>query len=163
MFRDEICGGNFQNAWCPLNEYAQYWVFDYDPPLIDAEWPELWYDGRFGQNYMGGHNRFANLANGDFTHSRNSRTDGPPVQPGGSRDAILADNVHSAPAYEYQDAHAFGVVASGEEALKARRENDVAYGDGHVEIHNERPYYEGGFLTWEGAGWVPYGSERLQY
>ena len=164
MFRDEICGGDFQILWCPVStnffdpgEQYPYWTGG------DPEYPGLWYDGRFGQNYMGGYNRFANLANANFTYSRNSETDGPPVRPGGSKDAIIADNVHCYAPYRYEDIH-IGFYSTGADTLDLRRENDVAYGDGHVESHSQRGYYENQVPMWDGAGWVlGYGSERLQY
>ena len=164
MFRDEICGGDFQVLWCPVNtnffdpgEQYPYWTGG------DPEYPGLWYDGRFGQNYMGGYNRFANLANAGWSGSGNSRTDGPPLRPGGSRDAIIADNLHCYPPFKYEDIH-IGFYSIGSETWKLRRENDVAYADGHVEIHSQKAYLEGQYVLWDGAGWVDgYGSERLQY
>jgi len=166
MFRDEICGGNFRILWCPVNDYY-YNVFGPHaiPGLMDPAWPGLWYDGRFGQNYMGGYVRFANLANANFAYSRNSQTDGPPVHPGSSKDAIVADQIYCWGYQGYQDSHILGYGGYvGEEALKARRENDVAYGDGHVEIHDQEPYFDGAYLTWDGCGWVlGYGNERIIY
>ena len=94
--------------------------------------------------------------------SRNSRTDGPPLRPGGSRDAIIADNLHCYPPFVCEDSHiGFSI---GSDTWKLRRENDVASADGHVEIHNQKAYLEGQYVLWDGAGWVDgYGSERLQY
>jgi len=174
MYRDVICAGDFRILWCPLNDY---YYNPYGPRYIaetDPKYPGLWYDSRFGQNYMTGYYRFARLAGGDFTHSRNSRTDIAPQGSGSgvgdaSRDAIVADLINSQgplglPDQFYQDFHIPGFSA-GLEALDMRRENNVGYADDHVEIHSQRPYVDSqGYLTWDGAGYVTWaGVWRMQY
>ena len=171
MYRDLVCGGGFLTLWCPLDDY--YYNPGYYPQryvgATDPDYPMLWYDSRWSQdNYMGGYYRFANLAGGGFSDSRNSQTDGPPVQSGNSRDAIVADRINSngpggMPDQFYQAPHILG-ASLGTEALKLRRENDVGYGDGHVETHGQPAYIEGGYMTWDGAGWVMWaGQWRMQY
>ncbi|MFH0980758.1 MAG: hypothetical protein V2A79_04380, partial [Planctomycetota bacterium] len=156
MYRDMIAGGSFGMLWCPLwLSYVDY----YRMRGGDPKYPELWYDGRFGQNYMAGYFRFARCAGGDFTYSRNSRTDIAPQRPGNARDAVVCDLINSQgaggmPDQFYQDAHMPG-FQSGLDAVKLRRENNVGYGDGHVETHGQAGYIDSaGYLTWDGAGWV---------
>ena len=170
MYRDLICGGSFQTLWCPLDEYY-YNPYGPNafPGLCDPDYPGLWYDGRFGQNYMGDYVRFASLAGGDFTFSRNSQTDGAPQRPGNSRDAIVADRINSngpggLPDQFYQSLHISQHSLGPEEAMEERRENSVGYGDGHVETHSQRGYIDSqNYLMWDGAGYVLRGSWRMQY
>ena len=131
----------------------------------DSNYPLLWYDGRFGQNYMAIYDRFARMAAdpGAFRDSRNSRTDIAPQKPGGSRDAIISDHINSngyagLPDQFYQDTH-MSPRSVGLEAVDLRRENNVGYADGHVETHDQPGYIDSdGYLTWEGAGGVWWGG-----
>jgi len=44
-----------------------------------------------------------------------------------------------------------------------RRENNVGYGDGHVETHAQSAYVaEDGFIWWDGMGYVTY-SQGFPY
>ena len=158
MYRDTICGGSFLLVWCPVYRYyyspAQaggFYVGETDP-----DYPLLWYDSRWGvDKYMGGYFRFANCLNVGYAESGNTRTDGPPVRPGSSRDAILCDTCESEPG-NYFSAHIDGGGVSTAEAPEARRENNVGYGDGHVETHSQRAYVVGGgdYVSWDGAHYV---------
>jgi len=74
----------------------------------------------------------------------------------GPQDAIVADRCA---AYvleaEYVDFHMDWYHYPNAQALRERRENNVGYGDGHVETHSQKPYIgSDGYLTWEGAHYV---------
>jgi prepilin-type N-terminal cleavage/methylation domain-containing protein/prepilin-type processing-associated H-X9-DG protein len=171
MFRDVICGGDMQILWCPLHTY-------HDNPLrpevylgqTDPDFPDLWYEESHN-NYYAGYWRFANmfhpLGDDGWTQSGNSRTDGPPTGPGSSQDAILADPVYSerlGPT-PYADPHLNWMWVSYDDGLRTRRENNVAYSDGHVEAHAGQAFIDdAGYLMWEGAHYVPRGNgERWVY
>ena len=163
MWRESICGGNFEIAWCPLYNY-------YYNPLktpyygeIDPEYPKLYITHLSEQIYNIGYWRFANLANADFTWSGNSQTDEPPTRPGSAKDAIIADMVNNEGSMFFSTHMDVNRQTIVESLGRARRENDVGYGDGHVETHSNPAYWEGGWLTWEGAHYVPRGAERMQY
>ena len=156
MFRDIILGGNFSILWCPLNEY--FYNPYLNPGITEPNWPLLWYDNRWGENYMGGYERFANcVGNLNFSQSGNDRTDGPPVQLGSANDAIIADWVFSEPDL-YFNYHTIENYAYGEDRLKLARDadNNVGYADGHVETHShDSGYIEAGdYLNWERAHYV---------
>ena len=169
-YRDMICGGNMRILWCPLYYYY------YSPLLpelyggeIDPQFPLLWYDSRFGNpRYMTGYDRFANIRSGtNWANSGNTRTDGPPEGPGSAQDAILSDtDVCIAPLSEYYSNHSRPWWTSNfNQAQLMRRENNVAYSDGHVETHGGRLFVAGdGYLTWSGANYIPrLGIERHNY
>ena len=177
MFRDEICGGSMRILWCPLHTYF------YNPMrpdlyigATDPQFPLLWYEagtpgGSGYNNYYSGYWRFANLAGvPDWSYSGNSQTQGPPRRPGSDRDAILADPVYSqgGPITEstYGGPHLDWMWVTSDEGVKQRRENNVAYSDGHVETHgSSNPYVDDeNYLMWEGANYVPRGNgERWTY
>jgi len=109
---------------------------------------------------MGGYRRFANLGYGGFGGSRNSETDGPAVQAGSSKDALIANKICTGiNAYqEYQDPHILWYLTQDlAEAVRLRRENSAGYGDGHIETHGQPGYIgPGGSVTWDGMGYVTY-------
>lgn len=161
MYQKTICGGSMQILQCPLD---RYW---YNPEngLIapDPQWPHLWYDNRFGGHYMQGYVRFAGAMGwppAAWQDSGNRRKDGPPIRAGGASDAILADPVISlGPPYytEYQEHHSpagyQGVTAFAGLRIRLKSENNVAYGDGHVETHRGGKIVNGA-VTWDSARWV---------
>jgi len=161
MFRDTLLGGNWDIVYCPLFQYPINPV--YYPELYgsdtDPEYPQLWYDGRFGDSYIGNYMRYANCVGLDYTHSGNIDTTGPPTGPDNAQDVILADLTESEPATydQYLEAHMDGWAAvwGREEAIRSRRDNNVAHSDGHVETHAQRAFHDNqGFLTWHGARYV---------
>jgi len=176
-FDQVVCGGDPTILWCPLDMtrsnplHPNPW-----PNKKDPAWPLFWYDGRFGyEKYMMGYKRMANMA-GPATmwrNSGNSDTEGPPRSPGSSQDAILADLGNSngpmglGDGQFYQEQHILDYnTATVAEALQKRRDNNVAYGDGHIETHNADPFIDAdGYLTWPGAKWVQHGNApwRLIY
>ncbi len=181
-FKDTIIG-EWQALWCPLYVYGyNAWLYPEGVGFAgrDPDFPHLWYDNRFGLNYIGGYHKFAALRenpgdrdvqNSIFTNSGNIRTTGPPMAPGSSQDAILCDQINSyfaGAGQEIQDAHAphemFFLGYAGEEAVKARRENNVAYSDGHVETHGGSAFIDGSsYIMFGGANWVQRGAERQLY
>ena len=176
MFRDIICGGNWRILWCPFDTYYYNPLSDLGKAFVsngltDGQYTYLWYDNRWGaEKYMAGYYRFANLANAPFTNSGNSNTSGPPLGPGSSQDAIVADKINSngppsPPEQFYQSPHMEWPSVYAHEAVLKRRDNNVAYSDGHVETHAGGYIGADGYFTWEGAHWVGHGSSpwRLQY
>ena len=170
MFKDTIIG-DWISIWCPFNklynpysEIARGWSVFTHP-----DYPGLWYDARFGENFQGGYHKWAAYQGGNFTNSGNTRTDQPPMGPGSSQDAILCDQINrinSPP--ELQDYHADENLArySAPETVRVRmrRENNVAYSDGHVETHGGRGFVDStGYTMFHGANWVPRGPERQLY
>ena len=121
----------------------------------------LWYDSRWGENYIGGYRRNAELADSagllDWSESGNAQTDGAPVQFGNAKDAIINDWVSTRPG-EYWNVHTMEVESFGPDRIKVAREaeNNVAYGDGHVETHHHSTAYidAGGYVNWDGSHWV---------
>ena len=164
-YRDIVCGGNFGVTWCAL--WMKYGNI-YTMTGGDPNYPELWFDGRWGQRkYMSpGYWTFANRWGGaSYTYSGNSETDGPPVKPGSSRDAIIADVAWATlfPNEAYQCGHATGFTLSVEDAVRFRNENCVGYSDGHAEIHGEKGYFEGNWFTWDGGKYIGWGPYRCPY
>ena len=108
-----------------------------------------------------------------WLNSGNTDTTGPPKGPGSAQDAIMSDVVHSqgpqgtAHGQFYQEKHIRGYnTPNPQVGLRARRENNVAYADGHVETHGGRPFIDAaGYLSWGGAHWVQWAAApwRLQY
>lgn len=165
MYKDLICGGDFSLLWCPLDEYYHNPATPKYGGARDPEYPKLWYDNRFGQNYMGSYFRFANALAGpncDFTYSGNTRTDGPPLRPGSAQDAILADTSESEPGYYWSNHSSYALrgdtyqLFGDEDRLRGTRDNNVAYADGHVETHYHQNAYidPDDYLMWEGADYV---------
>ena len=157
MYRDLICSGSFRTVYCILDSY--YYNPAYYPDRYiggtDPDYPDLWLHGT---TYAAGYRRFANLAGAWFAGSRNSILDGPPVQAGSSKDAIIADKTSSGIAawQEYQDPHILGYWTPDlAEAVRLRRENKAGYGDGHVETRGGQTYIDSdGFVSWDGMGYV---------
>ena len=167
MFRDIILGGDFSILWCPLNEYF-YNPYLHPEVAGDPDWPELWYDNRFGESYMGGYWRFANAANVySWSHSGNNDTDGPPVELGAANDAIVADNVQSEFDF-YFNYHTIENYAYGDDRLTVARngDNNVGYADGHVETHSHDSAYieASNFINWDGGHYVErWVGQRVAY
>ncbi len=161
MYQKVICGGSMKILQCPLN---RYWINPENGLIApDPKWPNLWYDSRFGGHYMQSYQRFAGAMGwppSAWKDSGNRRLDGPPIRPGGASDAILVDLVISlGPPYytEYQEYHSSNGyqtnIASVALRLRLHSENNVAYGDGHVETHRGGKIVNGA-VTWDSARWV---------
>jgi prepilin-type N-terminal cleavage/methylation domain-containing protein/prepilin-type processing-associated H-X9-DG protein len=166
MYRDVVCGGNMRILWCPLDGYWYNPTSDISAGTItDPNWPLLWYYTTGGTHYSAGYFRFAGaegLPASAWANSGNRRTDQPPRRAGGARDAIVSDifiaTSGSPWGFEVQERHSpvgAGPSFTSADALRRRSksENNVAYGDGHVETHRGGKI-EAGFLTWDGARWV---------
>ena len=167
MFEDVICGGNWSIVWCPLDR-------NYYPDVgSDPKYPLIRYDKRFGENYNAGYMRYANLAiDGQvrgqrwledmWKESRNSLTNGPPLQPGNSDDAIISDMQLAAPLYLFSN-HMDDVTAHSPADLTQQRENNVAYGDGHVETHGGQARFKNGWPYYPGAGYIKRGGINQKF
>ena len=178
-FTDIICGGNRTVLWCPLVDDYVYSPVECSacaPGLQHPNWPLLWYDSRFGyEKFTMGYHRHGNLQGPSsmWLNSGNEDTTGPPKRPGSAQDVIMADEVNSqgplgtAHGQFYQSTHIPGTnTPNPEVGLRERRENNVAYADGHVETHGQRGFIDSaGYLVWEGAHWVQYATApwRIQY
>ena len=146
MFIKTVCGGNSRILFCPLDKsytpekYQEYYGPDPDPK----------YRGKFAyaptDNYLGGYLRFAGFDRWqtpgndpfhDWSNSGNSSTTSAPRKAGDSRDAILSDIIFSDSDYgdTHADAQAANVILG---QIPAHIDNNVAYGDGHVERHYHR-------------------------
>ncbi len=170
-YTDVICAGNRWLLWCPV------WVAQHSDdtlsniPRQHPDWPLLWYDDRFGLNFLTMYYRYGNLQGPSsmWLNSGNSQTDGPPLRPGPSNDAILSDAINNnGPGQGTQYFQSPHMEASGvteERVLEERRENNVAYSDGHAETHGGGYIGNDGYFTWGGAHWVQHGTApwRLQY
>ena len=164
MFKDTICGGTFELLWCPLS-YAT--PLDWPGGGGDQDYPWLYiYNGC----WVAGYARYASCVGSvDYTYSGNSRTDGPPMLGGSANDAIVADFIHVESGggvnYVWDNHLKYGVSQSFEDAVQGRTENNVGYGDGHVEIHAQKGYIDSsGWFTWDDAHYVGRaGFIRYQY
>ena len=167
MYGDLICGGNWSIVWCPLDRVY------FPPDGNDPNYPLLRFDNRFGHNYNAGYMRFANLAidgqvrgkrwlRGMWEESGNSQTKGPPLQPGNSDDAIISDMQLAAPLYLFS-VHMGDFTAHSTADLTQQRENNVAYGDGHVEIHGGQARFKNGWPTYAGAGFIKRGGVNQKF
>ena len=152
MFDEVVCGGDMRILWCPLdNAYAKYVV----PGKGHPDWPWLWYDDRFGINFLAGYMRMANLSGiSSWSASGNSQVDGPPLGPGNAQDAILCDIQLTQHSYLF-NVHMAKFAANSEQDLQQQRDNNVAYADGHVETHGGRAQFVGGYAFYPGSHWIP--------
>ena len=105
-----------------------------------------------------------------WAKSGNSQTDEAPLRPGASNDAILADMCNNNgplgdPDQYFQDAHMQDTSVGSSQVMALRRENNVAYSDGHVETHGGGIIGADGFFTWGEGHYVLHGGApwRLQY
>ena len=160
-YRDIVCGGNFGVTMCPLwMKAGNIWGMTGGDP----DYPELWYDSRWGyEKYMQAYWNVANRWGGPaaFTFSGNSETDGPPVKPGSSKDAIIWDTAWASMDWNevYQCGHATGFGVNADEAVRGRNENCVGYADGHAEIHGQKGYFgSDGWFTWDGAHYLTWAN-----
>ena len=163
-YRDTVCGGNFEVVFCPMGletYYKRYNMLGGDP-----DYPELWYDSRWGyEKYGQDYYCLANREGADYTYSGNSVTDGPPTKPGSSKDAIIMDHVWASTNWNevYMNIHATYYGLNRAEAVANRNENCVGYADGHAEVHAQKGYFDGNWFTWDGAQYVQYGGARCPY
>jgi len=162
IYDEVVCGGDMRVLWCPQDNYHPPWALH--PDGTHPDWPWLWYDNRFGISFMAGYMRMANLSGiSSWIGSGNSQTDGPPLSPGSSQDAILSDLQFTAPGY-LLSVHMADVTAYSVQELKQQRENNVAYADGHVEIHGGRAQFgPSGYASFPGSRWIPRGAGNQDY
>ena len=142
LFEQVICGGNMRMLWCPLDTI--YFPSLSNPNAIDPNWPWLRYDDRFGENYMCGYMRLANLSGTlpkDWLNSGNLYDSGPPLDVGNAQDAIVTDMQLAAPSYLFS-VHMDKWGAYNEGELRQFRENNVGYADGHVETHGGQARFD---------------------
>lgn len=172
MFTDVICGGSRRVLWCPLDRWLNPSVpgsrtATEQMGTIDPQYPDLWHDSGF---YLTSYMRYANtlgIPDSDaWTHSGNAKDNVAPTRAGDARDAIITDYCASDPGW-YQEMHMEYYQVAPQQGLEMRRGDNVAYGDGHVEVHTGTPYlvpdYTGDVVTWDGANWIYRASERWQY
>ena len=134
LYLEVVCGGNGDVLWCPLDRDQR--PSPKSPHYYDVEahtdprYGDAFFYYNNGQLYWIGYATFAGLSSSaDWSHSGNTDPDGrPPMRPGSSRDAILADIVMSDSGYI--DNH-----ADDPRDYTTYQENAAAYSDAHVEIH----------------------------
>ena len=142
LFEQVICGGDMRMLWCPLD--TVYFPSLSHESQIDPNWPWLRYDSRFGQNYMCGYMRFANLSGTQpraWLNSGNLYDGTPPVDVGTAQDAIVSDMQLAAPSYLFS-VHLDKWAVNNEGELRQFRENNVGYADGHVETHGGQARFD---------------------
>ena len=170
MYTEMICGGNRSMLWCPV------WISNVSDDQLstnpqDPNWPLLWWAPDV-DNYLALYYRFSNMKGPSsmWANSGNSQTDEAPLRPGASNDAILADMCNNngplgEPDQYFQDAHMQDTSVGSSQVMALRRENNVAYSDGHVETHGGGIIGADGFFTWGEGHYVLHGGApwRLQY
>ena len=136
LYLEVVCGGNGDVLWCPLDRDQRPGPkspFYYDVDAVtDPRYGDAFFYYNNGQLYWIGYATFAGLSasNADWSHSGNMDPAGrPPMRPGSSRDAILADIIMSDTGFI--DNH-----GDNPRDYTAYRENAAAYSDVHVEIHH---------------------------
>lgn len=142
LFEQVICGGNMRMLWCPLD--TAYFPSLRVPGVTDPNWPWLRYDSRFGQNYMCGYFRYANLSGtqpGAWLNSGNLYDGAPPIDVGNAQDAIVSDMQLTTPSFLFS-VHMDNFFAFTEGELSQFRENNVGYADGHVETHGGQARFD---------------------
>ena len=156
IYDEVVCGGDMRILWCPLDNVYRTYLLANRSSFTHPNWPWLWYDDRFGINFMQGYMNMANL-NGVSTWigSGNSQTDGPPLSPGSAQDAILSDLQVTQPGYLFS-LHLANAAANSAQELRQQRENNVAYADGHVETHGGQAQFDAaGWAFYPGSHWIP--------
>ncbi len=159
-YLDQVAGGNGDIWWCPFDVRGRPGSAAYspksswsDPRYGDTYWKASW-DNYFRVGYV----RFAAWESliAVWDNSGNERTDGPPMAPGSSRDAILADLILT------QNGSTYDIHADDQYDVATHRENNVAYADGHAETHNHQfdeplpfPHWEDHYLRYNlGDYWL---------
>ena len=60
MYEEVVCGGDLRILWCPVENFSYHaWMPSHT--ASHPNWPWLWYDDRFGNNFMQGYMNMANL------------------------------------------------------------------------------------------------------
>ncbi len=140
-FIDQELNGNPDLLWCPLAEAE---APNFRPPDNPGHDPEFgfafWFHSGF-PGYFGGYARMAGLfrsppTNHDYTHAGFENIDPTSeyalLRPGGARDMVVCDRITSE-AGGWVSMHSDDHFDSN-----TRRDNNVAYSDGHVVTRNQR-------------------------
>ena len=153
MYMSEIGGNDGRVFFCPFDETYSWQVYEgYYGPIPESKYQGV-YAYQPSNNYYGGYLRYAGWKRWghpqegapDFTQSDNARTDTAPEIISESRDAILSDIIWSDDGLNgYADVHA----DVQRRAPTTHVDNNVAYGDGHVETHRDHTVNQV-----DGAGW----------
>jgi len=157
IYDEVMCGGDMRILWCPLDNANAKYVGPGKGLSGHPDWPWLWYDDRFGINFMQGYMNMANLSGvSSWIGSGNLQTDGPPRSPGSAQDAILSDMQLAQPGYLFSVHMADFTANSAQELEQQQRENNVAYADGHVETHGGQAQFDiAGWAFYPGSHWIP--------
>ena len=149
VFLEEECGGTGDVLWCPLVESTSVNFRPPGNPGVDPEFGnDFWFHGPPSWiGWFGGFQRFAGLfaspGRFNFANSGHEPTsldlnlNYPFPVPGTSRDMVASDRITSQVSggiEGYLDFHADIVIGNSQ----TRRENNVAYSDGHVQTRNPR-------------------------
>jgi len=146
-FLDLVCGGNPNILYCPVVDRGSPPGAPYEPGYSGIQYEGLRYSG--SDQFTLGYFRYAAYASEgaiNWTNSGNLDMAGPPMTPGHAQDAILGDVMIGVPldlSYNFENNHS----ETWQDNYAGYLENNVAYGDGHVETHKHHPVQGGG---WDG-------------
>ena len=147
--------------WCPLDRvFKPYRDIN---GFTDPNYDDLHVSNWEGYNsYLCGYLRYANAVAlpgwipHDWTHSGNAGAadNEAPLRPDNPRDAIVGDIIWSDSGYNNTHAPEPGTVnvgGGGVVGTQNAKDNNVAYSDGHVETHSQRPTLTdgSGYYYWE--------------
>ena len=97
-----------------------------------------------------------------MARKRQLPTQRPSTQPGNSDDPIIA-NIQLAGLSYLFNVHIKDVAAYSSPELRQQRENNVAYGDGHVEIHGGQARFKAGWPYYPGAHYIKRSGINRKY
>ena len=161
-FLSFITNGDASVLWCPLDR--SYRVARDVGGYTDPNYYDLWVTAPtiHGWNdYHSGYLRYANAEalpgwpSVNWTNSGNigAADNVPPLRPDNSQDAIVGDIIWSDGNYSNVHAEVQQVWVNGGEVVgpENAKDNNVAYSDGHVETHSQRPTLTAGngFYYWQ--------------
>jgi len=159
-FLSFVANADASALWCPLDR--SYIVARDIGGYTDPNYDDLWVGNWEGNNnYLCGYLRYANhdampgWPGLNWTNSGNTGAadNVPPLRPDNSQDAIVADIIWSDSSYSNVHAEDQQVWVNGGEVVgpENAKDNNVAYSDGHVETHSQRPTLTdgNGFYYWQ--------------
>ena len=173
-YSERVTGGQGHILWCPLYSYWDT-LMQQESRYFDPRWPGIMSTSWGWGAWMGGYNRFAAAEYPRPWHwvdSGNTKTDGPPTEPGQAQDVVLADMLMGDIGFpEFIDPHHQGNISGSDWLgnvsvvdfrISPYTENCVAYGDGHAETHRHSFDESLGWPYWDGH-WVLVANQGLLY
>ena len=160
-FLSFIANSDASVLWCPLDRSFKPWRDAMG--FTDPNYYDLFVsDTAIGRSYLCGYLRYANAVElpgwipHDWTNSGNAGAadNVAPLRPDNPQDAIVGDIIWSDSGYNNIHAPEPGTVNVGGGGVVGplnAKDNNVAYSDGHVETHSQRPTLTDGlgYYYWE--------------